>query len=631
MNTSNAVAMDIECLPNYFLVMFRKLSSGDVLSFEKFNNSSIDAKNILHLIRKYTIITFNGGKYDMTMLEGALSGFSNQMLYNLSQSLIEENLQPWQARRQYGIEQVTGVDHIDLINVAPLKASLKIYAGRLHIDEMMDMPIHHSETVTEDQLELIRYYCSLDLVDTEHLFLSLQGHIELREAMSKEYGTDLRSKSDAQIAEAVIKKELEERYDIKAVRPKIAAGAQFRYKAPSNISFESPVLQDILRQYTTNPITVTYSGYTEFDFDILESDRIKSGKKKGELPENKRQLKFSMGDTKYTIGIGGVHTNEKSARHVSDDNYIIREYDVASYYPFIILNNLLIPKHLGSPFIRIYRDIVDRRLDAKDKAAKYKKSKEQDKFRHYDTINESLKVVINGSFGKLGSKWSCLYAPDLMIQVTVTGQLTLLMLAERFEKRGISVVSANTDGIVVKIPRYLDDVAEEVRLDWEIDTGYILEPNDYLSLNSRDINNYIGVTSYGVKGKGAFADQSLPFYRLRSNPTNEICTQAAKAFLEKGIPVEKTIMGCTDIRQFVSIRTVNGGAVKNGKLIGKAIRWYYGAYEMDAIYYQTSGNKVPRSDGAVPLMKIPDTMPDDVDYDWYINEALDILKQVGYK
>ena len=147
-----------------------------------------------------------------------------------------------------------------------------------------------------------------------------------------------------------------------------------------------------------------------------------------------------------------------------------------------------------------------------------------------------------------------------MMQVTITGQLSLLMLAERLEATGISVISANTDGIVTKIPRALESVAEEIVLEWEIDTGYILEPADYLSINSRDVNNYIAVKEGDVKGKGAYADQSEHYYQLRNNPTSEICSQAVKEFLQHGTPIEETIRSCKDVRQFITIRTVNGGS-----------------------------------------------------------------------
>ena len=95
--------------------------------------------------------------------------------------------------------------------------------------------------------------------------------------------------------------------------------------------------------------------------------------------------------------------------------------------------------------------------------------------------------------------------------------------------------------------------------------------------------------------------------------------------------MEKTIRGCGDIRKFLTLRTVNGGAIKDNVLLGKAIRWYYGAHELDAIYYKTSGNKVPKSDGGVPIMDLPKNLPGDLDYEYYVDNARSILKDIGYK
>ena len=218
-----------------------------------------------------------------------------------------------------------------------------------------------------------------------------------------------------------------------------------------------------------------------------------------------------------------------------------------------------------------------------------------------------------------------------MMQVTVTGQLSLLMLIESMELAGINVVSANTDGIVIKMKTDKEEIAKSLVEEWEFDTDYEMEGVDYISLNSRDVNNYIAIKKGSVKGKGAYSDQRERFYSLRTNPSNDICKEAVKKFLQENTPVEDTINQCRDITKFLTLRTVNGGAVKDGELIGKAIRWYYGAFELDAIHYSTSGNKVPKSDGGVPLMDLPDTFPTDVDFNWYINEAKTILKNIGYK
>lgn len=553
------------------------------------------------------------------MIEAASQGFSNETLKKISDFLIVgkdgKGNQPWQARKQFGIGALQ-FDHIDLIEVAPLMASLKIYAGRLHAPFLEDLPIEPDAEIQESDLEPMRSYCGKDLLDTELLFKQLEPEITLRAAMSDEYGVDLRSKSDAQIAEAVIKQEMDDKYGFIPKRPKVKEGTEYFYRAPDNLEFDTDILKDVFRQYQDLPFVINKSGYVEFNFEMNEDDRLKSGKNKGNFPANKKQMKFIIGTTKYTVGMGGLHSCEKSIRH-TNDGMILRDYDVASYYPRIILNNRLFPKHIGEPFLDIYNSLVERRLKAKKSGDK--------------VTNESLKITINGSFGKLGSKWSCLYSPDLMLQVTVTGQLSLLMLIERMELAGISVVSANTDGIVTKMKPDQQELADSIVSDWEFETEYEMESTDYTSLNSRDINNYIAVKETGSKGKGAYSDQREHYYKLRSNPSNDICTEAVKLFLQDGTSVEKTVKNCKDITKFLNLRTVNGGAVKDGKVIGKAIRWYYGSEELDAIYYKTNGNKVPKSDGGVPLMDLPETLPEDVDFNWYVTEAKRILKDIGWK
>lgn len=629
MDISKFITCDVECYINYFLVVFRKVTTGDVLHFEKFNDSELQRKNILHILNKYTILTFNGNKYDITMLECALMGLSNKSLKLVTNMLIEEGKQPWQVRKQLGVAALK-IDHIDLIEVAPLTASLKIYGGRMDCPTMQDLPLEPDAVIQDHQRKPMLDYCINDNEITWILGEFLLPELELRYNMTEEYGVDMRSKSDAQIAEAVFKKALSEDYNISVKRPKVEEGTRFRYKPPENLMFETEIMNYVFNQYCTRPFTIGAGGYSSFNFELLEEDRIKSGKNKGKMPDKKGQFKFKFKNTKYTVGIGGLHSNEKSTR-VTNDGYILRDYDVASFYPWIILLNELFPKHIGKPFLKIYRKIVMTRLDAKDKQKAAKKSGDKKLEDYYKVINESLKIVINGLFGKLGSKWSAVYSPDLMMQVTITGQLSLLMLIERLELAGISVISANTDGIVTKFKPEQEDLADGIIGEWMLDTGYDMEATDYTSLNSRDVNNYIAVADGYCKGKGAYADQSEHYYRPRSNPVNRICVTAVKEFLQHGTPVETTVRNCKDVREFLTVRTVNGGAVKNGKLIGKAIRWYYGNEELDAIYYSTSGNKVPKSEGGVPLMVLPDTIPSDLDYDWYIEECKTILKNIGFK
>ena len=253
-------------------------------------------------------------------------------------------------------------------------------------------------------------------------------------------------------------------------------------------------------------------------------------------------------------------------------------------------------------------------------------AKLESELKSVQVVDSSGKIQVNGSFGKFGSKWSTLYSPDLLLQTTITGQLCLLMLIERIEAIGISVISANTDGIVIKCPRKREGELAEVFAEWEDDTGFETEETRYASLHSRDVNSYCAIKEGGgAKTKGAFAIEGF-----QKNPTNIICVEALIAFLEKGTPISQTVHGCRDITKFVTVRTVTGGAVKDGRYLGKAIRWYYSTEVDGEILYKKTGNKVPRSEGAAPCMTLPDEFPDDIDYDWYLRECEEMLMDIGY-
>ena len=284
---------------------------------------------------------------------------------------------------------------------------------------------------------------------------------------------------------------------------------------------------------------------------------------------------------------------------------------MASYYPAIILNCGLKPQHMGDHFTQVYRGIVQRRLAAKHSGDK--------------VTADSLKITINGSFGKFGSPYSALYSPVLLIQTTVTGQLALLMLIEALESEGIEVVSANTDGIVMRCPRSHLRLLDYIVWEWEHATGFETEATEYQALYSRDVNNYIAVKpDNSFKLKGVFAPAAL-----QKNPANEICTGAVVKYLIDGTPVEDSILACRDITKFVTIRTVKGGAVKGGQYLGKAVRWYYARGETGTINYKINGYTVARSEGARPLMDLPEQFPGDVDFDWYIREAHNLLADIG--
>ena len=86
------------------------------------------------------IVTFNGNNYDLPMISLALTGAQHAELKAASDKIIMDGLKPWHIAAAYEVPQINLPHHIDLIEVAPGVASLKIYAGRLHAPVIQDLP-----------------------------------------------------------------------------------------------------------------------------------------------------------------------------------------------------------------------------------------------------------------------------------------------------------------------------------------------------------------------------------------------------------------------------------------------------------------------------------------------------------
>jgi len=483
------------------------------------------------------------------------------------------------------------VNHIDLIEVLPGMVSLKIYGGRLHLPKLQDLPYEPDDSIHPDMRLPLQMYCRNDLMVTSGAYYAVKEAIDLRRTMSEQLGVDVRSKSDAQIAETVLTHTINKQYGF--IPRKLPLDYKtFTYTPPEYIVFVDNNLRNLIETLHTAPMKIKDTGHVE-------------------MPKVIENYPIVINGRSYKIGIGGIHSQESEVSHYADENTLLRDIDVVSYYPNLILNMGMYPAAMGPPFLESYRAILTERVAAK---------------RAKDKVKDALlKITLNGTFGKTSNKYSILYNPSMMIHTTLTGQLSLLMLIEALENSGIPVVSANTDGIVTKCPVQLEPILRKIVEAWEKRTNLQTDETNYRAIHSRDVNNYIAIKTDGsVKTKGVFAPAGL--YK---NPQNEICIEAVIAFLKDSVPVTTTIRGCQNIRKFLTLRTVNGGAVKDGYTLGKAIRWYYAVGETGTINYRTTGNTVPRSEGAKPLMDLPVEFPTDVDYNWYIREANDLLMGIG--
>lgn len=579
---------DSEVLPNYTLFRFKDIETGERHGFVRSEPDAPERLRAFTCQPDMTLIGFNNKSFDDIILAAFIAGRTEMEIKRIANDVIENRLAPWIALRKYSLNAVS-VDTIDLIEVAPSFVGLKAYGARLHMPLLQDMPIDHTTFITVEQEPIVESYCDNDCDTTEALLNALEPEVMLRVDMSRQYKVDMRSKSDAQMAEQAYIKTMG------LARSNNLIPYEVTYTPPAFIKFKDPTLQALLERVSK----------TEFKMNMVTGHVV--------LPDFLGKELVSFGAGTYQLGVGGIHsTHDRKVCYVSGGD-IITDIDAASFYPSIILECGFIPKSLGQPFIDEYRRIYDRRIEAKRTGDK--------------VTNETLKISLNGTFGKLASRYSVLYAPDLMLAVTLTGQFTLLMLIEWLEHAGAETLSANTDGIAMRYAGHMEETVKRVVTRFEAISKFSFEYTPYRVLAMKDVNNYFAVkTDRKIKTKGIYAELSL-----KKNPTAGVCATAVGQWLAKGTPLLETIQNAGFV-DFISARNVTGGGQQGSTFLGKVVRWYQSnATDLEPMTYVKNGNKVPKTDGARACMTIDPKGPHpaDLNYEWYYREALKIAIDTG--
>lgn len=585
------IIFDIEIYGNYFLIMFLGYRTSKCWYFEKLEGQELDCEGIRWFINNHTLISFNGIKFDLPLLAIALNGNSLQDLWRVTEMLIndENGLRPYQIMKQFKAKQIE-CDHIDLIEIAPLKGSLKLYGARMHCPNLQDLPFKPGINLSQDQIDIVRRYCVNDVETTAYLYNKLIPQIELRKDIGKQYKTDIRSKSDAQIGELIVKSECEHFLGKKLLPNPERIIMPFKLKRYDFIKFERTDLQEIYDKICNHTFKVE-NGNIEADFLF--------------------NLNVEIASSTITLGIGGVHSNEKSVSYYANNDYELWDIDARGMYPSWMINRGLFPKLIGTTFIKVFKSIKQRRDLAKD--------------TNDEVTSAAMKLAGNGTYGKTNSKYSIVYEPEMMLSTTIGGQMCILMAAERLEQLNIKIIQVNTDGICVYVKKDKIDEMKQMISQWEKDTLYEMEYTHYKSIHSRDVNNYYACkTDNKIKRKGAYGQEALS-----KNPHNMVCSDAVVRYLLDGTPTEEYLKSCKDIRKFLTVRNVTGGAIKDGTYLGKTVRFYHSVSTSTGLLYAKSGNAVPTSENCRPIIKLTKEFPIDVDLAWYVLECKSILKDIG--
>ena len=277
----------------------------------------------------------------------------------------------------------------------------------------------------------------------------------------------------------------------------------------------------------------------EFDIDFPSTMRIQKYQSVLDWyrnPENmdyKKSLEVDVAGVPHSFGWGGVHGARD--KYMGEGFFI--NMDVASLYPSLMINYDLLSRSCNP---RKFKDIVDLRL-------KYKAEK--------NPLQAPLKIVINGTYGASKDKFNPLYDPRQANRVCIYGQLLLLDLIEHLEPH-CEIIQSNTDGVLVKLrdgSQEAFNIVDDIAWEWEQRTGLVLEFDEFRKVIQKDVNNYIIVKPDGTwKSKGAWVKKlSSLDYDLA------VVNRAVSECLVNGIPVEKTINECNDLKEFQMVKKVS--------------------------------------------------------------------------
>ena len=249
------LVLDTENYLNYFLIAFKNIASGKYF----FMKPPFDPHFLSWIMHSYTTIGFNTIKYDLPLIWLSYHNQDLATLKTASNDLIN-GMWPPDFEKEYNM-QVYPTSHVDLIEVCPLRGSLKLYGARLHGPRIQDVPFNPYGQITEEEKLIVDNYCINDLDETEILLNNLKEQLALRADLSAQYHQNLMSKSDAQIAEAVIISEYKRKTGSYPRKPKIdEIENSFYFEPPANMFFQTDYMKGILQIISNTKFSLDGNG-----------------------------------------------------------------------------------------------------------------------------------------------------------------------------------------------------------------------------------------------------------------------------------------------------------------------------------------------------------------------------------
>lgn len=499
------------------------------------------------------------------------------------------------------------MDILTMMFSSKLRVGLKEMQLTMHYPNVLEYHGDFDKMLPTEEIDDMLFYNRNDVESTSTLLetLAKKGEVDLRLFLEEEYGFDALSMDSVKFGETLLLRECSKAmgispYELKEMRSPMDYIPLKDVILPF-ISYKNPILQDVLED--------------------MKKQIVYSRERKG------YEKKFVLSNTRFSVGVGGIHSLNDPEIFVPRDDEYIGHLDVASMYPSFIVRYGWFPRHLGKAGLGVYANLYKERLDAKHSGQK--------------TKNTALKLVLNSVTGKMQQETSWMYDPFSVFKIRINGQLVLLMLVDILLQYDCKIVQVNTDGVMFVGKKGIESHLQESVTELEQLTQLSFEGNRYEAFYQYAVNDYFGVEDGFsqsrdpnlIERKGMFITDT----KLGKGLTPTIIPEAVIKYFVDNIPIEQTIKECTDIKKFVMGQRVDKKfKVEHGETPVQRINRFYASTNGQYLY------KVKDENGDVTytnlLTKSGVTLLNEYDsadikcrrinYGYYTNEARKIVEKL---
>ena len=487
--------------------------------------------------------------------------------------------------------------------------------------------------------------------------------VRLRYNISKAYGVDVLSSSRSNIADNLFVKFYSEFSGLAESqwrgRKTERTAMSFKRVIFPFIKFKTKELQELLEEMKKVVIySIGKKALKEIAPKYPELKYLKTNNESG-------WFEVKINNLIYTIATGGLHSQdiprelksklifiddwklsdckeggskEEDAPSIwdviTDNSYIYVHWDIASFYPSIMDVYKIAPAHMNEGvFVKLIHWLKETRVTAKHSKEDYIDGIPK------DVLAQVLKIVINSIYGKLGFEKGDICDRLAVLKVTINGQLMIMMLCESLELAGIEVVSANTDGIVVKLHKKNKAKFEEIADEWKRLTKLDADSEEYRCYINRDINNYVIEELNGkVSYKGAL-HPTMYAVDLQKGYDMPIVAKAVVDYFLNDKPILETLYECKNILDFCKTQNVGRQfhveftVGTKREILQKNVRFY--VTNKGGVIEKVNDNSGDRSGlCAGKQVTILNTLDDkrieyrNINYSYYYQEALKIIDPI---